>query len=83
MCTDADYVEPTQIGDIYSDGIADIELLGENVRLLLFTFEHGIRVVVAKIVLPKAAIKGNILELIAAKETASFVPRELAKVPKH
>ena len=27
--------------DIYADGIADVELLGDNVRLIYFTWERG------------------------------------------
>ena len=35
------YVERVALTDIYADGIADVELLGDNVRLIYFTWERG------------------------------------------
>ena len=31
------YVESVALTDIYADGIADVELLGDNVRLICFS----------------------------------------------
>jgi hypothetical protein len=61
---DLEYTEPMAIADIYIDGICDVEVLGtgENVRLTLFTWEKGQRVVCAKIVQSKATLDAHTLK---------------------
>ena len=53
--SERDYLESVALTDIYADGIADVELLGDNVRLIYFTWESGQKVMVAKIVGPLSA----------------------------
>jgi hypothetical protein len=45
-------IENAPITDTYADDIDHIEILGDNVRIVFFTWEHGERIVVAKIVRP-------------------------------
>ena len=64
-----DYEENYAIPDIYADGIADVELLGPNIRIILFTWAAGQKIVVAKIVQPICSIKDRLLvDMIAAKQ---------------
>ena len=61
-------VEGHPIKDIYADGVADVELLaGGNVRLILFTWERGQRVIVARIVQPQASISGQATAMLKKK----------------
>lgn len=46
-------VEVSPIADIYADGIADVEILGENIRLTFFTWRGGEKIIVCRIVRPK------------------------------
>ncbi len=48
-------VEYSPIKDVYADDIDHIEVLGDTVRIVFFTWEDGEKVVVAKIVRPKAS----------------------------
>jgi hypothetical protein len=65
---EVDYFETSPIGDIYVDGICDVELLGTNVRLIFYTWAQGERVVVCKLVQPLSAAGADVREMLAHKE---------------
>jgi hypothetical protein len=48
-------VEMSPIPDIYADGIADVELLGDNIRLTFFTWRGGEKIIVCRLVRPKSS----------------------------
>jgi len=49
--------ETAPIADIYADGVADVELLGdgENIRITFFTWSRGQKIVVCKLVRPTSS----------------------------
>jgi hypothetical protein len=70
-------VELMPISDIYADGIAEVESLGDNFRTIYYTYTRPYdcdeaieRVVVAKIVRPKKSIirVGDLQEWLAREE---------------
>jgi hypothetical protein len=50
-----DAVEIFPVPDIYADGIAEVEILGENIRLTFFTWRNGEKVIVARLVRPRSS----------------------------
>ncbi len=54
---DGDAIEMFPVPDIYADGIADVEVLGdgENIRITFFTWRHGEKVIVCRMVRPRAS----------------------------
>jgi hypothetical protein len=52
-----DAVEMFPVPDIYADGIAEVEVLGDgaNIRLTFFTWRNGEKVIVARIVRPRSS----------------------------
>jgi hypothetical protein len=81
-------VELIPISDIYTDGVGAVEVLGENVRIIYYTWEgppgERNKVVVAKLVMPIDAVNERALakmlfaQLAAQREAASD---EADKVP--
>jgi hypothetical protein len=81
-------VELIPISDIYTDGVGAVEVLGENVRIIYYTWEgppgERNKVVVAKLVMPIDAVNERALakmlfaQLAAQCEAASD---EADKVP--
>lgn len=73
-------VEPVPISDIYADGIAYIENLGNCIRIAYFTWTrvegHRQKVVVAKIVRPIASLLSNeeMANMIEEKPVLGMVP---------
>ncbi len=52
-----DAIEMFPVPDIYADGIADIEVLGdgENIRVTFFTWRNGERIIVCRMVRPRTS----------------------------
>ena len=66
-------VEPITIPDVYADGM-EVEDLGVCVRLIMWTWHRGERIVVAKLIRPKDALL-DAQAIINAKK-----PRERPKM---
>ncbi len=73
-------IENAPIGDVYADDIDHIEMLGENVRIVFYTWEAGMKVVVAKIVRPRATFNVLFAERIK-KAQAEFDARQRKLLP--
>lgn len=58
-----------EVKDIYTDGIGDVELVGDghNVRLVYYTLVRGEPLIVAKLVMPVALAGEHVIKLLAAK----------------
>ena len=52
-----DAVEMFPVPDIYADGIAEVEILGDgvNIRLTFFTWRNGEKIIVARLVRPRSS----------------------------
>ena len=52
-----DAVEIFPVPDIYADGIAEVEILGDgvNIRLTFFTWRNGEKIIVARLVRPRSS----------------------------
>jgi hypothetical protein len=70
-----DAIEIFPVIDIYADGIDDVELIGDgaNIRLTFYTWRHGEKIVVARIVRPKSSYLtvDHIQAMIEAKRLAT------------
>lgn len=77
----APLVEPNIIQEIYIDGIACIEQIGPNLKLSFFTFYRPTgsqpheweRHVVARFVMPKAAVAAASMQAMVASDTGVFM----------
>lgn len=68
-------IECAAIADVYADDIDHIEVLGENVRIVFFTWQDGERIVVAKIVRPRATFNVMFAERVKMAQ-AEFEARQ-------
>jgi hypothetical protein len=66
-------VEIFPVPDIYADGIAEVELLGENIRLTFFTWRNGEKIIVARMVRPRSSFLAidHIEAILEAKRVAA------------
>ena len=72
----SDAVEFFAVPDTYVDDIAQVEILGPNVRITYTSKQNGRAVVVAKIVRPIASVHGKLRHMITEAALAAAHPTD-------
>ena len=81
--------DESAVPDVYCDGVGSVELLGENVRIIYYTWHGPIgerqKIVAAKLVIPRSQLDESILvrllreqELLLEKATAGLASRRIS-----